>query len=256
MGFFVIKNAHYPNLLDSLPNHLINFLQPIDIVWAVKKYPQSLVYKIPRKVMIIGTLYIIAAPSGAGKTSLVNALVDQLEDILVSVSHTTRAPRPGEQSGVHYHFIDQASFEAMLQKSEFLEHAQVFDHYYGTSEAWVTTQLKAGKDVILEIDWQGAQQVRHRMPQCISIFILPPSKASLEQRLRTRSQDEESVIHQRMAKAVEEIAHYVEFDYLIVNEDFDKALNQLQAIVDSHRLKQSIQAQKLQSLLQALLNEK
>jgi len=203
--------------------------------------------------MNIGTLYVIAAPSGAGKTSLVKALIESLEHIRVSVSYTTRAPRPGEQDGVNYHFISHEQFEKMLDASEFLEHAQVFDNYYGTGQAWVDSQLKKGVDVILEIDWQGAQQIRRLHPDCASIFILPPSRETLEQRLRQRNQDSDAIIARRMQGAVEEMSHYVEFDYLVINDDFQTALADLQAIVKSHRLQQRLQNEKLKHLLVDLL---
>lgn len=203
--------------------------------------------------MNIGTLYVIAAPSGAGKTSLVKALIESLEHIRVSVSYTTRAPRPGEQEGVNYHFISHEQFEKMLDGSEFLEHAQVFDNYYGTGQAWVDSELKKGVDVILEIDWQGAQQIRRLHPDCASIFILPPSRETLEQRLRQRNQDSDEIIARRMQGAVEEMSHYVEFDYLVINDDFQTALADLQSIVKSHRLQQHLQNEKLKHLLVDLL---
>lgn len=203
--------------------------------------------------MNIGTLYVIAAPSGAGKTSLVKALIESLEHIRVSVSYTTRAPRPGEQEGVNYHFISHEQFEKMLDGSEFLEHAQVFDNYYGTGQAWVDSELKKGVDVILEIDWQGAQQIRRLHPDCASIFILPPSRETLEQRLRQRNQDSDEIIARRMQGAVEEMNHYVEFDYLVINDDFQTALADLQSIVKSHRLQQRLQNEKLKHLLVDLL---
>ncbi|MEN9460117.1 MAG: hypothetical protein RIS84_137 [Pseudomonadota bacterium] len=203
--------------------------------------------------MNIGTLYVIAAPSGAGKTSLVKALIESLEHIRVSVSYTTRAARPGEQEGVNYHFISHEQFEKMLDGSEFLEHAQVFDNYYGTGQAWVDSELKKGVDVILEIDWQGAQQIRRLHPDCASIFILPPSRETLEQRLRQRNQDSDEIIARRMQGAVEEMNHYVEFDYLVINDDFQTALADLQSIVKSHRLQQRLQNEKLKHLLVDLL---
>jgi guanylate kinase len=203
--------------------------------------------------MNIGTLYVIAAPSGAGKTSLVKALIESLEHIRVSVSYTTRAARPGEQEGVNYHFISHEQFEKMLDGSEFLEHAQVFDNYYGTGQAWVDSELKKGVDVILEIDWQGAQQIRRLHPDCASIFILPPSRETLEQRLRQRNQDSDEIIARRMQGAVEEMSHYVEFDYLVINDDFQTALADLQSIVKSHRLQQRLQNEKLKHLLVDLL---
>lgn len=204
--------------------------------------------------MNIGTLYVIAAPSGAGKTSLVKALIESLQHIRVSVSYTTRAPRLGEQDGVNYHFISHPQFEKMLDAAEFLEHAQVFENYYGTGQRWVEQELRKGVDVILEIDWQGAQQIRKLHPDCSSIFILPPSKDVLEQRLRQRNQDSDTVIARRMQGAVEEMSHYIEFDYLVINEDFQTALADLQAIVKSRRLQQHLQNEKLKHLLFELLS--
>ncbi len=186
--------------------------------------------------MQLGTLYIISAPSGAGKTSLVKALLEQMEGVEVSVSHTTRSMRPGEANGVDYHFVDEAEFLAMVGQAEFLEHAQVFDNYYGTAQSAVEQRLEAGADVILEIDWQGAAQVRKQMPQSRSIFILPPSKAALEERLRGRGQDSDEVIARRMQDAVSEMSHFPEFDYLVINDDFEVALGELKAIMQANRL--------------------
>lgn len=200
-----------------------------------------------------GTLLIIAAPSGAGKTSLVNALVSALPGVVVSVSHTTRAPRPREQNGVHYHFVDHDAFALMADTDQFLEHAQVFDQRYGTARAAVETQLAQGLDVILEIDWQGARQVRARMPDCLSIFILPPSREALEARLRTRAQDSDETIARRMRAAVAEMRHYAEFDYLVVNDDFEQALAALKAIVLASRQRQVSQAERQRELLRRLL---
>ncbi|MGD9660358.1 MAG: guanylate kinase [Porticoccaceae bacterium] len=201
-----------------------------------------------------GTLFTVSAPSGAGKTSLVKALVDSFDSIQVSVSHTTRPMRPGERDGVNYHFLEEATFLAMLENSEFLEHAQVFDNYYGTSCAWVEDTLNKGIDVILEIDWQGAAQVRHLMPETVGIFILPPSLETLHQRLNNRGQDEESVIARRIAEAREEMSHYVEADFIIINENFDVALNELRALVTSHRLSLAKQQQRHRQLLEDLLS--
>ena len=201
-----------------------------------------------------GTLYTVSAPSGAGKTSLVKALLDTVTDIRVSVSHTTRTMRPGEQDGINYHFVDEATFMSMLDQNAFLEHAKVFNHYYGTSQAWVEEVLAKGEDVVLEIDWQGAEQIRHLQPDCIAIFILPPSKAALEQRLTGRGQDDQSVIDHRLAEAKEEMSHYVAADFLIINDDFEIALSELQSIVRSQRLKLASQQQKNQRLLKDLLS--
>ncbi|CAA0115500.1 Guanylate kinase [Halioglobus japonicus] len=201
-----------------------------------------------------GTLYTVSAPSGAGKTSLVNALVEQCQGLQVSVSHTTRPIRPGEQDGVNYHFVPESDFLAMLERAEFLEHARVFGNLYGTSGVWVESQLKLGNDIILEIDWQGAQQVKHLLPQTQAIFILPPDRESLLQRLKHRGQDDPTIIEKRMNVAVEEMSHYVESDYLVVNKDFDQALQELHAIVISHRLRTARQQAALGDMLQDLLN--
>lgn len=200
-----------------------------------------------------GSLYIVAAPSGAGKTSLVNALVSAHDDIRLSVSHTTRPPREGEQNGRDYHFVSQDKFAQMREQGEFLESATVFDNSYGTSAKAVDALLEQGLDVILEIDWQGAQQVRHNFSDSTGIFILPPSKATLEQRLRDRGQDNESVIQRRMRDAENEISHYVEFDYLIVNDDFAEALEKLTAIIVAKRQSIETQKQKQSALIVELL---
>ncbi len=200
-----------------------------------------------------GSLYIVAAPSGAGKTSLVNALVAAHDDIRLSVSHTTRPPREGEQNGRDYHFVSQDIFAQMREQGEFLESATVFDNSYGTSAKAVDTLLEQGLDVILEIDWQGAQQVRHNFSDSTGIFILPPSKATLEQRLRDRGQDDEVVIQRRMRDAENEISHYVEFDYLIVNDDFAEALDKLTAIIVAKRQTIDTQKQKQSALIAELL---
>ncbi|WP_374972444.1 guanylate kinase [Spongiibacter marinus] len=200
-----------------------------------------------------GTLFTVSAPSGAGKTSLVARLLDEMDDVQVSISHTTRAMRPGEADGVNYHFVSHDTFEAMLQDAAFLEHAQVFDNHYGTSQKWVEDTLNSGRDVILEIDWQGAQQVRKLLPETVSIFILPPSQNALRERLTGRGQDEESVISRRMAAAVEEMSHFVEGDYVVINDDFETALQELKAILLSHRLRLNRQQQRHRDLLTALL---
>ena len=200
-----------------------------------------------------GTLYTVSAPSGAGKTSLVAALVENSEDLCVSVSHTTRPMRPGETDGVNYHFVSEQAFLDMRERTEFLEHARVFGNLYGTSQRWVEEQLAAGIDVILEIDWQGAQQVKRLIPSTRAIFILPPSRLTLRQRLTTRGQDDSEIIEGRMAEAVEEMSHYAQSDYLIVNDDFDQALAELQAIVSSQRLTTPRQQQALGELLDDLL---
>ena len=200
-----------------------------------------------------GTLYIISAPSGAGKTSLVRELVVTTQDVIVSVSHTTRAIRPGEVDGQDYHFVDQESFLSMAAHSAFLEHARVFDNYYGTSQQHVERLLLNGQDVILEIDWQGARQVRRLIEDSQSIFILPPSLEALRQRLEGRGQDDETIIKRRMQDAVNEMSHYAEFDYLVVNDDFDQALHDLKSIIEANRLRQLRQERKLEHLLIELL---
>lgn len=200
-----------------------------------------------------GTLYIVSAPSGAGKTSLVKALLDAQPQVRVSVSHTTRPMRPGEADGVNYHFVTREAFLERLQQGEFLEHAEVFGNLYGTSQHWVEQTLDQGYDLILEIDWQGAQQVRRLMPQARSIFILPPTQEALRQRLTNRGQDSDDVIEKRMREAVSEMTHYVEYDYLVINDDFAHALIDLQAIFRSNQLLQTSQQQRFSALLQELL---
>lgn len=204
-------------------------------------------------MMTKGSLFIVAAPSGAGKTSLVNALVEQQSDIRLSVSHTTRPAREGEVDGQDYFFVSQDCFAQMRDAGAFLESATVFDNSYGTSSEAVLAQLQNGFDVILEIDWQGAEQVRRNFPESTSIFILPPSKATLEQRLRGRGQDNEEVIARRMSDAENEMSHYVEFDYLIVNDQFDVALKNLAAIITARRHVIAVQKQVNLELLTELL---
>lgn len=200
-----------------------------------------------------GKLYIISAPSGAGKTSLVKRLIAELADITVSVSHTTRTMRPGEIDGKDYFFVSLPEFQAMQETQAFLEHARVFDNFYGTARQTVVDNLYLGRDVILEIDWQGAQQVKRLWPDAVSVFILPPSIEVLLDRLKKRGQDDSATIARRMRDAVTEMQHYFEFDFLLVNDNFDEALNQLKSIVIAHRLAQQRQQQKLQSLLASLL---
>lgn len=200
-----------------------------------------------------GTLYILSAPSGAGKTSLVKELTEQNDWIKVSVSHTTRQARPGEVDGVNYNFVERDAFLAMVGEAAFLEHAEVFGNYYGTSEAWVESALTQGDDVILEIDWQGAQQVRRLRPDAVSIFILPPSIEELRSRLSNRGQDSEEVIDGRMAEAVSESSHYGEYDYLVVNDDFTEALSELKAIFTTKRLEIDSQQQRHAELIRSLL---
>jgi len=203
----------------------------------------------------IGTLFIISAPSGAGKTSLVDALLQTNNNVGVSISHTTRPQRPGESDGVNYHFIDHADFQQRLQNNEFLEHAEVFGNLYGTSQVWVEQTLACGQDVILEIDWQGARQIRNKLTDTISIFILPPSRHALEQRLQGRGQDSNKVIQKRLAEATHEMTHHSEFDYLIINDHFDEALAQLKTIIAAERLTTRVQQQQLAPLLEELTTQ-
>ncbi len=202
-----------------------------------------------------GSLYIISAPSGAGKTSLVGKLITEDDRIVVSISSTTRDMRPGEENGVNYHFLSLEAFEAKINEDDFLEHAKVFENYYGTSKTSVDNQLKAGKDVILEIDWQGAQQVRKKIPEATSIFILPPSREELLRRLTGRGTDSEEVIAKRMQEASSEMSHYNEFDYIVINNNFDIALQQLKSIFCAHRLTQNRQVTDHKRLIQSLLED-
>jgi guanylate kinase len=200
-----------------------------------------------------GTLFIVAAPSGAGKSSLVNAVLAKEPGIALSISFTSRAPRPGERHAQHYHFVDKAEFERMIAAGDFFEHALVHGDYKGTARQSVEPQLAAGKDVLLEIDWQGARQVREKMPDCVSVFILPPSRDALETRMRNRGQDTEAVIAQRLAAAREEMSHFDEFDYVIVNEHFDAAAAELRAIFVAHRLRRPAQARRHAHIIAELL---
>ena len=200
-----------------------------------------------------GTLYVISAASGAGKTSLVNAILDSIADLEVSVSHTTRAPRPGEVDGVNYHFVDVDKFERMVDAGAFLEHATVFGNMYGTSDEHIQQQLDTGKDVILEIDWQGARQIRKLVPECRTIYIAPPSAEALRERLTSRGQDDDSIIDRRMQQAVSEMEHYVEFDYLVINDQFDDAVRDLSAIFLGQRMLLERQQAKHERLLSELL---
>ncbi len=202
---------------------------------------------------VSGALYIISAPSGAGKTSLVKQLIADMDDVMVSVSHTTRPMRPGETDSVDYHFVSTDQFEAMIEQKAFLEYARVFDHYYGTARQTVEANLAAGYDVILEIDWQGAQQIRKQM-SCRSVFILPPSIEVLQQRLQKRGQDSDDIIARRMQDAVNEMRHYGEFDYLVVNDDFQQALSELKSIIVANRLLLTRQQLKLKPLLAHLVS--
>lgn len=200
-----------------------------------------------------GTLYVFSAPSGAGKTSLVKALVDSTVDIKVSVSHTTRPKRDGEVDGVDYHFTGVDSFKRMIDDDAFLEHADVFGNFYGTSRSAILDRIAMGEDVILEIDWQGAQQVKQTIPEAVLVFILPPSRAELESRLRGRGTDADEVIQRRLDEAVTEMSHQAEFDYTVVNDDFDTALGDLRAIVIARRLRAEAQTIHLQPILAELL---
>jgi guanylate kinase len=181
-----------------------------------------------------GRLIVISAPSGAGKTSLVKALLARRPDLRLSVSHTTRKRRPTEAEGREYHFVSAPEFERLVAQGEFLEHARVFDNFYGTSRAYVEQQLAAGHDVLLEIDWQGARQVRAAMPQCVSVFVLPPARDALAQRLARRATDSAEVIARRLADAAADMSHYREFDYVVVNDDFEQAVAELERIIAGH----------------------
>lgn len=200
-----------------------------------------------------GKLFTVSAPSGAGKTSLVNALVEKQAGVSISVSHTTRPMRPGEVDGVNYNFVDKAKFEQMIEAGDFLEHAEVFGNFYGTSASWVQNTLSVGTSVILEIDWQGAQQVRALMPDTQGIFILPPSREVLRERLTNRGQDADSVIDARMAEAKAEISHYGDADYLIINDDFDTALSELEDIIQQRNLNSKRDFHQHQRLIDDLL---
>ncbi len=200
-----------------------------------------------------GTLYIVAAPSGAGKSSLVNAVLAREPGIALSISFTSRAPRPGERHAQHYHFVDKAGFEGMIAAGDFFEHALVHGDYKGTARQSVEPQLAAGKDVLLEIDWQGARQVREKMPDAISVFILPPSLDALQTRMRNRGQDSEETIARRLAAAREEMSHYDEFDFVIVNEHFDAAAAELRSIFVAQRLRRPDQARRHAALIAELL---
>jgi len=198
-------------------------------------------------------LFIVSAPSGAGKTSLLRELLARDKQLSLSVSHTTRAMRPGEKDGVHYHFVDQDAFQALVEQDVFIEHAQVFDNFYGTSEAAVRDQLRAGRDVVVEIDWQGARQVRERFPQAVSIFIVPPSIEALRERLSGRGQDSDEIIERRMRDAQAELSHYGEYDYLLINDQFDLALQQLGEVVNAERLRRERQQVRYADDLKAML---
>ncbi|MCT8534975.1 guanylate kinase [Glaesserella parasuis] len=207
--------------------------------------------------MSLGNLYIISAPSGAGKSSLINALLADLprSQVQLSISHTTRNPRPGEEHGVHYYFTQHDEFKRLIEQGHFLESAEVFGNYYGTSLPMIERSLEQGIDVFLDIDWQGARQIRAKVPNVKTIFILPPSKVELEKRLIGRGQDSAETIAKRMSEAVSEMSHYNEFDYVIVNDDFQVALSELKSILIAERLKQAVQAERYQFLIASLLSE-
>jgi len=199
------------------------------------------------------TLFVVAAPSGAGKSTLVNALLEREPAISLSISHTTRPPRPGEQYGRHYYFVERSAFEQEIADGIFLEHAEVHGNLYGTSRTTVDTLLAEGRDVLLEIDWQGARQIRQSKPDCVSVFILPPSRPELERRLRGRGSDSAEVIARRLHNSREEIAHAHEFDFIIVNDDFDTALDDLQGIVRAIRQRSALQLKRHERLIEELL---
>ena len=201
----------------------------------------------------MGRLYIVSAPSGAGKSSLLNALIEQVPDVKISISTTTRAKRPGEEDGKHYHFEGIEQFEGKIEKDEFYEYAKVFDNYYGTSKTWVAEQLASGVDVILEIDWQGAQQMRQIRDDIITIFIVPPSIEALHNRLVGRGQDSDEIIAKRMSEATSEISHYDEYDYVVINDEFDHAVNMIKSIFQSNRLTLDAQQKSNKALLDNLL---
>ena len=201
-----------------------------------------------------GNLFVISAPSGAGKTSLVHALLNINPQIDLSVSYTTRNPRAGEHDGKDYHFVSRETFSAMARRGEFLESAEVYGNLYGTSQTWISQEIAKGRDILLEIDWQGAAQVRRLFPECISIFILPPSLEALEQRLKGRGKDNDEVIARRMAAARDDVAHVAEFDYVIINDNLNEALRELNAVVLSTRLRCATQLARHQALINQLQN--
>ena len=203
-----------------------------------------------------GSLFTVAAPSGAGKTSLVKAAVAADPELEVSISHTTRAIRNGETDGIDYHFVEHATFATMIEQNALLEYAEVFQHYYGTSKAGVDKQLQSGLDVVLEIDWQGAAQVKQLFPDTIAIFILPPSRDALLQRLQNRGRDDDATIAKRMAAAEAEMSHYTASDYLLINDDFEQTLQQLQTIITSARLRQQQQQRRYSELINTLLKDR
>ena len=202
-----------------------------------------------------GALFVVSAPSGTGKTTLVKALTERDADVVLSISHTTRPRRREERDGIDYHFVDIPLFRGMIEEGVFLEHASVFGHLYGTSQGSVRRELNTGRDVVLEIDWQGAQQIRERIPDAVSVFILPPSRESLRTRLEARGQDSERIIAERMRTAVSDLSHYHEFDYVIVNDSIERAAEDLASIVRAHRLVSPRQTLARSALLADLLDE-
>jgi guanylate kinase len=203
-----------------------------------------------------GTLFVFSAPSGAGKTTLVQRLLDDDPNLWLSVSYTTRAPRTGEVDGQHYHFVDHARFDEMVAEGAFVEYARVFDNAYGTAEATLREALAAGDDLLLEIDWQGARQVRERFPDAVTVFIMPPSLDALEVRLRGRGQDSDETIARRMAQARDELSHYGEYDYLVVNDDFEQALGELRCLLTAERLRLARQRERHRDALAAMLSDR
>ncbi len=199
-----------------------------------------------------GNLFIVSAPSGAGKTSLVGGMLATTPDVDLSISYTTRPPRPGERDGKDYHFVSRETFLAMAQHGDFLESAEIYGHLYGTSQSWIQAETAAGRDILLDIDWQGAAQVRRVFPDCISIFILPPSIQALEDRLKNRGKDSNEVIARRMRVACDEIAHVAEFDYVIINDDLDEAVKQLKAVIVAAGVRRDRQLARHQDLINQL----
>lgn len=202
-----------------------------------------------------GTVFVISAPSGAGKTSLVQGVRRRVPGLGFSVSYTTRRPRPGEINGEHYCFVDKPTFVELMDRGEFIEHALVFGEYYGTSKSQVQAMLQDGQDVILEIDWQGARQARQAIPSCVSVFILPPSRHTLQRRLQGRGSEDQAAIAKRLADAREEISHYNEYDYLIVNDDLQEALDLFEAVIRVGRQRTAVQRIRQAALIQALLTD-
>jgi guanylate kinase len=201
-----------------------------------------------------GNLFIVSAPSGAGKTSLVTALLATNREIDLSISYTSRLPRPGETNGKDYHFVSRETFLAMAKHGDFLESSEVYGNLYGTSQSWIAAEIASGRDILLEIDWQGAAQVRSKFPDCIGIFILPPSLQALETRLKGRAQDSAEVIARRISSAQEDVAHVTEFDYVIINDKLDEALQQLNAVVVASGLRRDRQLERQQALINQLQN--